>query len=46
MTPAAVDKKAPFPFLDLKAQFASIREEVLAAVTPSWKASNSFSVPK
>ncbi|MGB2634100.1 MAG: DegT/DnrJ/EryC1/StrS family aminotransferase [Candidatus Acidiferrum sp.] len=33
MTPAAVDKKAPFPFLDLKAQFASIREEVLAAVT-------------
>ena len=38
MTPAAADKKnqrsaAPLPFLDLKAQFASIREEVLAAVT-------------
>lgn len=37
MTPATADKKdsvtAPFPFLDLKAQFASIREEILAAVT-------------
>ena len=33
MTPAAADKTAPFPFLDLKVQFASIREEVLAAVT-------------
>ena len=42
MTPSAVDKKAEantasakplFPFLDLKAQFASIREEVMAAVT-------------
>jgi dTDP-4-amino-4,6-dideoxygalactose transaminase len=43
MTPAAVDKKPnmdppeavklAFPFLDLKAQFASIRDEVLAAVT-------------
>lgn len=39
MTPAAADKKnqpsvtAPFPFLDLKAQFTAIREEVLAAVT-------------
>lgn len=43
MAPAAVDKKASsktgqvvtpvFPFLDLKAQFASIRGEVMAAVT-------------
>ena len=43
MTPIAADKKAnaapsespepAFPFLDLKAQFASIREEVMAAVT-------------
>jgi dTDP-4-amino-4,6-dideoxygalactose transaminase len=43
MTPAAVDKKPnmdppeavkpAFPFLDLKAQFASIRDEVLTAVT-------------
>jgi dTDP-4-amino-4,6-dideoxygalactose transaminase len=43
MTPAAVDKKTSakvaqivtpaFPFLDLKAQFASIRDEVMAAVT-------------
>jgi dTDP-4-amino-4,6-dideoxygalactose transaminase len=43
MTPTAVDKKASansgeavrpaFAFLDLKAQFASIREEVMAAVT-------------
>jgi dTDP-4-amino-4,6-dideoxygalactose transaminase len=43
MTPTAVDKKtvlnsvdavAPaFPFLDLKAQFASIRDEVMAAVS-------------
>jgi dTDP-4-amino-4,6-dideoxygalactose transaminase len=42
MTPSAVDKKSneipagpkpAFPFLDLKAQFAAIREEVMAAVT-------------
>jgi len=42
MTPSTIDKKtgtnsaAPrpvFPFLDLKAQFASIREEVMAAVS-------------
>ena len=43
MTPTAADKKASantaeavkpaFPFLDLKAQFASIREEVMAAVS-------------
>jgi dTDP-4-amino-4,6-dideoxygalactose transaminase len=44
MTPAAANRKktqpctkpsadAPFPFLDLKAQFASIRVEVMAAVT-------------
>lgn len=43
MTSAAVDKKAAvnpadavtpaFPFLDLKAQFASIRDEVMAAVS-------------
>jgi dTDP-4-amino-4,6-dideoxygalactose transaminase len=43
MTPTAVDKKSnaspseavrtAFPFLDLKAQFASIRDEVMAAVT-------------
>jgi dTDP-4-amino-4,6-dideoxygalactose transaminase len=39
MTPSAVDKRAPAPvkplfdFLDLRAQFASIREEVMAAVT-------------
>jgi dTDP-4-amino-4,6-dideoxygalactose transaminase len=43
MTPTAADRKASvnagemarpaFPFLDLKAQFASIREEVMAAVS-------------
>jgi dTDP-4-amino-4,6-dideoxygalactose transaminase len=43
MTPTAADKKASvnagemvrpaFPFLDLKAQFASVREEVMAAVS-------------
>jgi dTDP-4-amino-4,6-dideoxygalactose transaminase len=44
MTPAAVNKKknqpsakpsapAPFPFLDLKAQFTSIREEVMDAIS-------------
>ena len=45
MTSGAVDKKSPltspeavkpaFPFLDLKAQFASIREEVMEAVDQS-----------
>lgn len=44
MTPTAANKKktqpsakppanAPFPFLDLKAQFASIREEVMSAIS-------------
>ena len=32
-TGPAVARKPQFPFLDLKAQFSTIREEVLAAVT-------------
>lgn len=32
VAPARPEKPTPFPFLDLKAQFASIRDEVMAAI--------------
>jgi len=43
---SAVPAKPAFDFLDLRAQFASIREEVMGAVTASLKASISFLVQR